>query len=400
MTLSTPLLRSEEFHHELIHNILPFWMGRMVDLENGGFYGRIDGHNILHDHADKGVILNTRILWTFSAAYDYHNKEEYLTMAHRAFQYIVRYFMDTSYGGVYWMLDHRGGPVDTKKQIYAQAFALYAFSEYYRVTRSEEVLDLGIGLFRNIESFSFDHGNNGYLEAFDREWRPLNDFRLSEKDINAAKTMNTHLHILEAYTHLYRIWPDAGLGQQLRKLIELFMDKFIRSDHHFHLFFDEEWQLMSDGISYGHDIEGSWLLTEAAAVLKDPALLRKVQKVAVKMVEASLEGMDEDGALMNEADGKGQVDTDKHWWPQAEALVGLVNAWQITGDHGYLRYAENNWRFIQEHIIDHENGEWVWSVTKSHDRVPHEDKAGPWKCPYHNSRAMIELVKRLSKHAL
>ncbi|TRX48796.1 N-acyl-D-glucosamine 2-epimerase [Fulvivirga sp. M361] len=394
------LLKSQEFHDELIHNILPFWMDHMLDMENGGFYGQVDGNNRLNHKAGKGVILNTRILWTFSAAYAYNADKRYLATAQRAYAYIKDHFIDKLYGGVYWMLDCETHPINTKKQVYAQAFAIYAFSEYYKITGQKEALDLGIELFHHIENFSFDQEHNGYLEAFDREWRVLSDFRLSDKDENEAKTMNTHLHILEAYTNLFRIWPDPVLEHRLKGLIRLFIDQFINNRYHFNLFFDEKWQLKSNTISYGHDVEGSWLLSEAAAVLNDSVLLKEVEHLAVKMVEASLEGIDEDGALMNEAGDEGFTDTDKHWWPQAEALVGLINAWQISKDEKYLRHAEKNWRFIKDHIIDHENGEWFWRVTKTHGSVTTEDKAGPWKCPYHNGRAMIELATRLSKHRL
>lgn len=396
---SHPLLVSKEFHDELTGNILPFWIDRMTDQEYGGFYGCIDGHNQLHAKADKGVILNTRILWTFSAAYAYTPNTQYLEVAQRAYHYIKSYFLDPVHGGVYWALDHQGTPVDTKKQLYAQAFALYAFSEYYKITQQQEVLNTCIEFFNHIETFSFDRQYNGYFEALDREWNILPDVRLSDKDANEVKTMNTHLHILEAYTNLFRIWPEQTLKGQLKNLTQLFFEKFISPTYHFNLFFDEQWQLKSDATSYGHDIEGSWLLHEAVKVLDESTLLDKVEDIAIKMVEASLAGIDDDGALINETT-KTIIDSDKHWWVQAEALVGLVNAWQITGDDKYLEYTRKTWAFIQKHIIDRENGEWLWRVTKTHDRVTKEDKAGPWKCPYHNGRAMMELIKRLSKQIL
>ena len=391
------VLKPAEFHDELIRNILPFWMDHMVDLENGGFYGRVDGNEERHERADKSVILNTRILWTFSAAYLFTDDPRYLAIADRAYHYIKAHFIDRSFEGVFWMLDYTNRPISTKKQVYAQAFAIYAFSEYYRATGQKEALDYGISLFHTLEKFSFDRKYNGYLEAFDREWRLLSDFRLSEKDANEVKTMNTHLHVLEAYTRLYSCWPDLGLKHQLENLVTLFLDKFINEDYHFNLFFDEKWQLRSNTISYGHDIEGSWLLVEAALALGDRELIHKVEEAALKMVDACLQGIDEDGALFNEKDNdNGTVDTDKHWWPQAEALVGFVSAWQVSKDEKYLHYAKKNWQFIKKHMIDRKHGEWTWRVTQTHDRVNSEDKAGPWKCPYHNGRAMMELVKRLS----
>jgi mannobiose 2-epimerase len=246
-------------------------------------------------------------------------------------------------------------------------------------------------LFELIEQYSFDPVYNGYLEAFDRDWRLLEDLRLSEKDANEKKTMNTHLHVLEAYTNLYRCWPDDKLRKQLRNLIIVFRDKIINNDLHFRLFFDEQWNSKSNEISYGHDIEGSWLLYEAAEVLDDHDLLKEIKHLSVAMVDVAIrQGLDDDGGLMNEAH-----DADKHWWPQAEALVGLVNAWQLTSRSEYLDLTSQVWSFIKTRMIDRKHGEWYWRVDRDGNVNFSEDKAGPWKCPYHNGRAMLELLRRL-----
>jgi mannobiose 2-epimerase len=207
--------------------------------------------------------------------------------------------------------------------------------------------------------------------------------------------MNTHLHILEAYTNLYTVWSDKDLKTQLENLIEVMLDRFVAPNNHFNLFFARDWTLLSHEISYGHDIEGSWLLTEAALVVNDRSLIARVEKVAIRMLEASLEGLDVDGGLMNAGDVNGITDSTKHWWPQAEALVGLVNGYQLTGDEKYLQSVQRVWDFINERLIDKENGEWHWKVSKQGNQDYSEDKAGPWKCPYHNGRAMIELMHRL-----
>lgn len=388
-------LSAENSQKLLEENILPFWMERMVDEENGGFYGRIDGENVLHADADKGVILNTRILWTFSAAYQKVKNPEYLNVAARAFEYLTSHFLDTENGGVYWMVNAKGEVKDAKKQVYAQAFAIYALSEFYKITRDEKVLELTISLYQVTEKYSFDSKGNGYLEAFDRNWNLLSDLRLSEKDANEAKTMNTHLHVLEAYTNLYRVWPNHDLKKQLENLIVLFLEKFIHDNGHFHLFFDENWNLKSETYSYGHDIEGAWLLVEAAEALGNEEVTNKCKIAALSLTDAALEGMDEDGGLMNEGNIHGVEDTDKHWWPQAEALVGLISAHQISGLGKYKQFAERNWEFIHEYILD-EKGEWHWMVHKDGSINKNEDKAGPWKCPYHNGRAMLELMERLN----
>lgn len=377
-------------------NILPFWIDRMRDDLNGGFYGRIDGKDSIHDHTDKGVILNTRILWTFSIAYyEENNKPEYKQSADRAYKYLVDHFIDKDKGGVFWSVDYQGQIADSKKQIYALAFAIYALSEYYKITEKEEVLEHCKELFLLIEKHSLDKEYGGYLEAFNRDWVLLDDLRLSDKDQNEAKTMNTHLHILEAYTNLYMVWKDDALEKSLSSLIRLFLDRFVKDDGHFHLFFDEKWNLKSDEVSYGHDIEGGWLLHEAAVVLGDHGLINKTEVAAVNMTNAALRGLDTDGGLMYHGNDTGAIDRDKHWWPQAEALVGLVNAYQITEDDKYLDHAREVWNFIQKHLIDEQKGEWYWSIRADGSINKDDDKAGPWKCPYHNGRAMIELVRRL-----
>lgn len=391
-------LRGELFN-ELTQNILPYWMHKMKDDANGGFYGRRDGFDVLEDQADKAIILNTRILWTFSHAIrragDVPDLLAYRAMADRAYKYINEYFIDKNHGGVFWMVDYKGNPVSTKKQIYAQAFAIYAFSEYYLATGEQAAFMKAIELYTLIEQHSFDTTHNGYLEAFDLQWNLLEDLRLSDKDANEKKTMNTHLHVLEAYTNLYRCWKDAGLKRQLTNLIHLFLDKII-DQNHFQLFFDEQWNVKSKTVSFGHDIEGSWLLQEAAEVLHDETLIAITKKKAVAMVDVTIkEGLDVDGGLMNERHGDGSLDRDKHWWPQAEALVGLVNAWQLTKNNKYLLCAEKIWNFIDSHLIDLEKGEWHWRTDVAGKIVRSEEKAGPWKCPYHNGRAAMELLNRL-----
>lgn len=388
----------KELSNELNDHILPFWINRMVDHENKGFYGRIDGRNQVDHQARKGSVLNARLMWTFSAAFNATHEEDYLNMANKAFDYCIKNFINRNKGGVYWLVDHTGEPIEGKNQIYALAFMIYGMSEYYRATGISQAEEESIELFRLIEKYSFDPVQNGYFEAFDENWVLLEDLRLSDKDANEKKTMNTHLHILEAYTNLYRTWDDPYLLNQLKNLIGLFFDKFIDpGSFHFKLFFDEKWNNKDSTISFGHDIEGSWMLQEAALVTGDEQLILRSKENAVKMVDRLLEeGFDEDGGLYYEADSGKILDTDKHWWPQAEALVGLVNAWENTGDPKYLDQTFRVWDFIKNHIIDKKKGEWFFKVSKEGKPYPLEDKAGFWKCPYHNSRACLELIHRLS----
>ncbi|MBN2613183.1 MAG: AGE family epimerase/isomerase [Bacteroidales bacterium] len=391
--ISHPL--STEINSEL-RNILSYWEINAIDKANGGFYGTIGANNKPQPFADKGVILNTRILWTFSTAYNFYKEEKYEKIASVAYDYLVGHFIDRKNGGVFWMLDYKGNPVNTRKQIYAQAFAIYAFTEYFHATKNPEVLEKSIEIFELIEKHSFDRVNGGYIEAFSEKWGLLEDLRLSEKEENVEKTMNTHLHVLEAYTSLYRAWKNDTLRSRLIMLIDNFRNHIVNSkSYHLDLFFDANWYVRSQLISYGHDIEASWLLYEAAEVLDDEAVMGEIAALSLKIANAASEGLDTDGGLMNELslDTK-HLDSDKHWWPQAEAMVGLLNAYQISDEKKYFALFMSSWNFIDKFIIDHENGEWFWRVDKN--GIPYDEgKAGFWKCPYHNSRACIEVLRRI-----
>ena len=384
----------QEMQKELTTRILPYWMERMVDQENGGFYGRITGQEELMPRADKGAILNARILWTYSAAYRLLGREEYKEMANRAKRYLIDHFYDSEFGGVYWSLNYRGEPLDTKKQIYAIGFAIYGLSEFHRATGDPEALMYAVRLFNDIESHSFDGLKNGYCEALTREWNEIADMRLSEKDANERKTMNTHLHILEPYTNLYRVWKDARLERQLYNLIGLFTEKILDKDtSHLQLFFDNDWQSKYPVVSYGHDIEASWLLHEAARVLGDAGLIAEIEPVVKKIAVAASEGLTSDGGMIYEKDlTTGPIDGDYHWWVQAETVVGYYNLFRYSGDRGALQHSIDCWEFIKRHLTDDVHGEWFWSLRADGSLNRDDDKAGFWKCPYHNGRMCIELL--------
>ena len=389
-----------EVEDELKQNILPFWINKMTDDTNGGFYGRIDGHDNLVPQAEKGAILNARILWTFSAAYRIFHNDEYLRIAQRAKRYLLDKFFDKQLGGVYWSVDCKGTPLETKKQIYALAFTIYGLSEFSRATGDEEALDYATRLFDDIETHSFDQQRNGYWEAFTREWGTIEDMRLSEKDENDSKTMNTHLHILEAYANLYRIWKPDTLKRQLRNLIVTFLEQIVDPQTgHLRLFFDDDWTCKRKIYSYGHDIEASWLIHEAALVLDDKQLLSRVEPVIRKIADAADEGLCPDGSLIYETifDEVRTDDRERHWWVQAENVVGQINLWQHFHDASALEKALNAWEFIKNNIIDKENGEWHWSVYDTGQVNRNDDKAGFWKCPYHNSRMCLEILERLGE---
>jgi cellobiose epimerase len=388
---------SSEMLGELQHHILPYWLKNTIDSTNGGFYGQIDGDNNIISNASKGVILNTRILWTFAASYRQLGNTEYRDVADRAFNYLNDFFWDNEYKGLYWMLNANGTVLDSKKHTYAQAFGIYAFSEYYLATGNDSSLQTAIALFEILDKESYRESSKAYLEAFDRSWNPLLDVRLSAIDAPEERSTNTHLHILEAYTNLYRCWPNSLLAVRLEELVEVFFNKIYEPQYaHYQAFFDGDWNPKGQTYSYGHDIEASWLLTDAVNVLNSTHLIRRnVDFLESIAYSTNAEGRDSiDGGIFNLGVCGSVVDSDKHWWAQAEAIVGFVNAYQVTGDASFLEASLTTWKFINTSIIDHNDGEWFFRVDDKGNPYHHEDKVGPWKCPYHTTRACLEIAQR------
>jgi len=418
-------LMRQEMQDVVENNILRFWLDKMVDREHGGFYGRIDGSGVLHPEAEKGAILNARILWSFSAAYRVLGNPEYMEAANRAYEYLIEHFIDAEYGGVYWSVDYLGRPLDTKKQFYAIGFAVYGLSEYVRATGNREALECALQLYDCIEEHAFDRAHNGYIEACTREWGQIADMRLSELDANYPKSQNTHLHIIEPYTNLLRCLKELhaqesgdyvpvigsmlpigvtipmqdiiSVEASLRNLIDIFTDKILNpKTHHLDLFFEMDWTRGAGHLeSYGHDIECSWLMHEAALVLGDSKVLEKVEPIVCEVAKASEKGLRPDGSMIHEANlDTGHVDDDLHWWVQAENVVGWFNLYQYFDDEQALERAFQGWSYIKSQIIDWENGEWHWSRHPDGTLNTIDDKAGFWKCPYHNSRMCLEIIER------
>ena len=377
--------------------ILDFWLRRSPDEQNGGFHGAILNDLTVVPDAPRGLVLNSRILWTFSRAYRFEARREYLEMADRAWDNLRDRFHDRRYGGYFFLVDAQGRPLSTQKHLYAQAFVLYAVSEYVRATGRRERLPLLQELIDVVER-GLDSVHGGYMEAYTREWGPAEDMRLSDIDLNEKKSMNTHLHILEAYTNVLRVWRTPAVEMKLRDVLGLMLGRILDArTGHFRLFFDDDWTVKSDLISFGHDVEGSWLLVEAADEIGDAVLSAKARTACVTMVDAVMrDGMAQDGAICWEAGPAGRLDDDRHWWPQAEGLVGLLNAYELTADRRYLEALQRLWAYIQSHVVDHEHGEWFWKVNR--DGIPDLSlpKVNEWKCPYHNSRACFEIIDRLS----
>lgn len=378
--------------------ILGYWIKYTNAKEFDGFYGSVDENDSPDPLAPLGIVMYSRILWAFSATCLSFPASSLRTMADKAYQGIRSYFLDKDHGGVFWSVSPEGKPLDIRKQLYGQAFCIYGMSEYYKLTKHEEVLQDAIAIYSLIEKHGFDKSRNGYVEAFDRNWEETGELRLSAKDNNDRKTMNTHLHIVEAYANLYTVWPNNGLKKRVQNLLGLFDRYFIdKRTGHLRLFFDDDWISKSNLVSYGHDIEAAWLLSWCASVIEDKELKDHFDQLSVQITEAADEGMDEDGGLWYEFEpDENRMVREKHSWPQAEALLGYYQAWQQTGKERYRDRMLKTWRFIKEHISDTRSGEWFWGVYDDYSIIK-KDKAGFWKCPYHNTRALLELLSKNNK---
>jgi cellobiose epimerase len=391
----TDLLRAIEA--DLRGNILPFWIRHVADARHRSFHGLLANDLTVDPAAERGALLSSRILWTYAAAFRAYGDLAHRDMAGLALHDLVTRFHDASHGGFYWSIHADGTVKRDRKQVYGQAFAIYALSEYHAATGEREPLGRAVAVFRLLEQHARDRAHGGYFEAFARDWTPIADMRLSEADQNDPKSQNTMLHVMEAYTRLHEVWPDADLRTALHDLVELMLTRIVDGrTGHLGLFFTADWQVTSDKISYGHDIEAAWLFTRAADVLGDADLIARTRALAVKIADVTLaEGTDADGGILNLGGPDGIVDDAKEWWPQAEAVVGFLNAWQISGDARYLEAAAKTWGFIATRLIDREHGEWFRGVTRDGRVIPTHKKVGFWKCPYHNGRMGLEAVTRL-----
>ena len=388
---------ADRIEADLRRNILPFWIEKVTDREQGSFHGALTNDLVVDATVERGALLTTRILWTYAAAYRRYRDPAYLAMADYAYADLQKHFHDGQHGGFYWSVNADGSVLRDRKQVYEQAFAIYALAEYHAATGRREPLDLAVDAFRLIETHAREPRHGGYLEAFARDWSPSADMRLSAVDLNEPKSQNTHLHIMEAYTNLLRVWPDPALQQAQTGLLGIMLDRIVDPQTgHLGLFFAEDWTLRSDRISYGHDIEAAWLLTQAAEVLGNSSLLARIHPLAVRIADVTLaEGIDADGAIVNEGSPAGYTDTNKEWWQQSEAVIGFLTAYPLSGEPRFLAAAGRSWAFIESHLIDRQNGEWFRGVTRAGQVLAGELKVSFWKCPYHNGRLGLEAVTRL-----
>ncbi|WP_440876583.1 AGE family epimerase/isomerase [Thalassotalea sp. PLHSN55] len=382
------------------NNITDWWYKNTLDEENGGFIGEVSSSGMRMECANKGIILNTRLLWYFSEAALFTKCENTYQLAERAYHYLMTYFDDPEHGGVIWEVDYSGHLVDSKKQTYAQSFAIYGLSSYYQLTGDKQAINKAMSYFDLLEAKTHDDDRGGYLEAFDRQWQEIDDMRLSDKDDNLPKTMNTHLHILEAYANLQKVYPSEKVAAALKRLIGYFQGSIIdHSNYHLRLFMCRNWGDHSKAYSYGHDIEASWLLYKSLRILKNPKTTAQVTPSVIKLAETCLaEGIGELGQVLDEIDIKtNQLHKGSVWWIQAEAIVGFLNAFHLTGNPAFYNAVVKIWEFTKKYHIDAKHGEWHWMSILDQGEDYNINKAGFWKGPYHNGRAMIEAIKLLDE---
>ena len=406
----------QSINEELFQNILPYWDKYSKDEKNTGFFGKIDNDNVQDAECQRSIVMTSRFLWTYSAVARFTKDTKYLEMADFAYKVIIQKYFDKENDGAYWSIMPDGTPKVDKKQIYGQAFCCYGLSEYaaaiQELKKDEELaataMNKALDIYNLLENHALDKENGGYIEACAKDWSQTNDMILSPKDMNCPKSMNTNLHVMEAYTNLYRTLPvvfadsksiQSEVGQSLANLITVTQEKIVQKNAHLGMFFDMDWNLLADEISYGHDIEASWLLWEAACELKDEELKEQIRDDVIKMAEVALdEGFDkENGCLENfllHSTTNPKRDRTRVWWNQAEAMNGFYNAWQMTGDQKYQEACIQQWNWIQNHQVDKTNGEWWSALDQNGTPILAEDKGGNWKTSYHNGRTCLELLRR------
>lgn len=382
----------DEMRLHLTQKLLPFWE-KLKDEENGGFYGLITSDLVLHKDGEKGCILNNRILWFFSNAYLVLKDETLKAYADQAYLFLRDKCLDKDRGGVYWAITYDGKPLDTMKHTYNQAFAVYALSSYYRAFGNQEAIKIAAGLVDTIETKCFDEG--GYLEALDINFAPALNDKTSENGIIAERTMNTLLHVMEAYTEYFLATGDQKVGKKLEWILDLFAEKLYNPKlHRMEVFFDRDMNSLIDLHSFGHDIETAWLMERTLNILKNQEYVEKMTPIIRDLENQIYNEAYSHHSLANESEN-GKVDESRIWWVQAESIVGFYNAYQKTGEMKYLKAAEDIWEFTKSKVVDSREGsEWFWRIDVDGNPDMGEAMVDPWKCPYHNGRMCMEIMTR------
>lgn len=387
------MMMVEEVKAHLTDCIIPFWKALRDDV-NGGYYGFMDYELQVDKKAVKGCILNSRITWFFANAYMVLKDESLLEEARHGYEFMQKFCVDKEKGGVYWSVKYDGTPEDTTKHTYNQAFSIYALSSYYDASGDKEALDTAMELFDIIEGRCMDE--IGYKEAFDRNFVEIENDKLSENGVIADKTMNTLLHVFEAYTELYRVSKNGKVKARLEWILDTFADKVYNPKlHRQEVFFDREMNTILDLHSYGHDIETAWLIERGTEILGEKKYQEKMLPIILDLTEQIYKVAFDGHSLANECE-KGVVDTNRIWWVQAETVIGFLNGYKLAPQKKeYLEAAKAEWEFIKEHVIDKRPGsEWFWDVTAAGESVSGKPIVEPWKCPYHNGRMCMEVIRR------
>lgn len=426
--------------NQLLENILPYWEKYSKDTRLGfeGFYGAIGNDNFPDKNCERSIVMTSRFLWTYSAAARMTKNQKYLEMADFAYNVIVNKFLDKENDGVFWSVMPDGTPKVDKKQIYGEAFCCYGLSEYAAAVRelkerkdfpslqpllessatpsngenpvtpllSEEAMNHALDIYALLEKYAYDSEFGGYVEARARNWSETDNMILSSKDMNCPKSMNTNLHVMEAYTNLYRTLPvvfsdaksiRAEVGESLSELVRVTVEKILQPNAHLGMFFDMQWNLLKDEFSYGHDIEASWLLWEAACELNDEELKSEIRDTVIKIADVTYEeGFDkENGCLENFAIKNGTIkDKTRIWWNQAESVNGFYNAWEMSKNEKYEQICKTQWEWIINHQVDNKNGDWWSALDEKGNPILQEPKGGNWKTSYHNGRTCMEILRR------
>lgn len=399
---------------ELKNNILPYWEKYSRDTAPGetGFYGNIGNDNSRDGDISRSIVMTSRFLWAYSSAARFFHDSDYLEMADFAATTILEKFFDKTYGGVYWSVKPDGTPDLSKKQIYGEAFCSYGLSEYAAALvelrgdkkSAELYMEKALELFDLMEAHALDKLNGGYIEACNKDWSETDDMSLSSIDMNCPKSMNTNLHVMEAFTNIFRtlpvVFPERAekrieVGKSLKNLVHITNTKIVQVNNHLGMFFDMNWARLEDEISYGHDIEASWLLWEASTELGYKDLIDETRPVTLALAETALiEGMDNEAGAMENLVKDGKRDRSRIWWIQAEAINGFYNAWEMTGDGKYSQTVERIWDWVINHQVDKINGEWWWAIFEDGSPDLSFPKGGNWKTAYHNGRCCLELLRR------
>jgi mannobiose 2-epimerase len=385
---------ASELDRELQRNILPFW-AQTADRNKGGFAGLVSNDLEIDWNSPKGIVMHARHLWTYSQAWLYRKNETDLVAARHAYAFLSGPLHDGECGGFWWTVDAGQTPSTDVKVIYGQAFAIYGLAKFHRACGNRQSLDTALETFRLVESVARDRVGGGYFEAVDRRWTAPVDHALSDVDIPCSKSMNTNLHVLEAYSALYEATGLPVVREALESLLGVFETRILVTPEHLGLYFDREWKPLTDHVSFGHDVEASWLLSEAAALLYGTAVSEAKKAAYARIARTTLALVREHGGGLPNELHNGHLDTDRVWWVQAEALVGLVNGWELTGDEDFLAGSCEVWDYIQKHLIDRVRGEWFWAADAQGNPAD-KPKGGLWKTCYHNGRACMEINRRVS----